>query len=112
MSGFFESIAKLVNALFKNVFWYIAQKSCEWTILEYKWFMLLVPNMYITQETSERAVDDCLWALKFVPDKCMTQEMCERAVGDCPLPLKLVPDWFCDTRASKNITRWQLLLQW
>ena len=67
--------------------------------------MLLVPNMYITQETSERAVDDCLWALKFVPDKCMTQEMCERAVGDCPLPLKLVPDWFCDTRASKNITR-------
>ena len=80
MSGFFGSIANLVNTLFNNVSWYIIQEKYERDVLEYQWLLGFVPDQYKTPEMCERAVEKNPWLLKFVPDHYTTREMCERAV--------------------------------
>ena len=40
----YESIANLVNTLFKNVSWYITQKRYKREVLEYPWFLKFVPD--------------------------------------------------------------------
>ena len=92
MSGFFESIANLVNTLSKNACWYITQKWYEREVLEYPWFLPFVPDKYKTKKMCERAVGDYLWVFKFVPGKYKTKKICERAVGDYLWAFKFVPD--------------------
>ena len=72
MSGFFESMANLVNTLCKNTFRYITQKRYERVVLEYPRFLPFVPDMYKTQEICEIALDKDPYTLKFVPDHLKT----------------------------------------
>ena len=74
MSGFFESITYLVNALFKNVFWYITQKRYDREVLEYPWSLQFVPDHLKTQEMCEKAVEEKPYTMKSVPDHLKTQE--------------------------------------
>ena len=92
MSGLFESMASLVNILFKNVFWYITRKRSEQGILEYTWFLHFVPDKYKTQEMYKRNVGVDPRLLLFGPNKYKTREMCERVVDVQQWMLLCVPD--------------------
>ena len=91
MSGFFESIANLVNAWLKYVSRYITQKMYEREVLEVPPLLILVPDHFKTPEMCERPVDAYPGLSKFVPMDIITKEMCERAVGKNRWSLKFVP---------------------
>ena len=103
MSGFFESIADLVNTLFKNVFWYTTQKRYERVVLEYSWCLKDVPDHFKTQEMRERAVEEKPYTLEFVPDQFKTQEMCKKVVEEYPNILCYIPDHLNTKKMCKQI---------
>ena len=76
---FFESIAILVNTLFKNVSWYATQKMSQQSVSEVPYVLIVVPDKYKMQKIYEQSVLEDPCTLEFVPDHLKTK-MCSMAL--------------------------------